>query len=583
MKYPLHKYLLVTICLLSFPMRSFPQNIEKEDEPRCCYPIISEVNSKVGFIDETGRVVVPPIFLANEPSVEFLKLADYTFSEGLAAVEVSGKDVLTPVWSIRSERSDDRESSQESKWGFIDQRGEMIIAPTYAAAFNFSEGLAAVESEGKWGFIDRKGEMVIALKYAEVRSFSDGLAAVRVAGSPGNTVDSKWGFVDRKGQIVIAAAYEAVSDFSEGLAAVKVLGTTGNEADSKWGFIDQRGRMVIAPAYDMALPFSDGLAAVRAFSANGKEGQSRWGVINQKGEIVIAPTYQEALSFSDGVAAIELPGGKLGIVDRQGALLSTAFRFGEDIASSIDSPYRNSGYDDLLTPYDDLDVRDEPIFSEGLYPVKIGRKWGYINRLGKIVIGPRFDFAGNFQEGLARVGVGRAFGFIDKHGKYLIPPRLRYASDFSDGLALVFFQRSFRRLPTNADERRQQTIIYGYINHKGQTVFKGRNVFTDELQGGDGNEILEFPPQVTVTIKSSPNKANIYLVPFKVWDLDESIFNDDKRLSSYLLAEPTDFEGEVNQQVYMVVVEYQGKKIRRQLDAHEKKANRVDVTFQKQQ
>src|SRR5258708_7491848 len=47
--------LTLTVCLGLFPIRSLAQDApNKENFPRCCYPIISEVNSKVGFIDETG-------------------------------------------------------------------------------------------------------------------------------------------------------------------------------------------------------------------------------------------------------------------------------------------------------------------------------------------------------------------------------------------------------------------------------------------------------------------------------------------------------------------------------------------------
>src|SRR5437762_5550765 len=41
-------------------------------------------------------------------------------------------------------------------WGFIDNRGKIIIPPRFEAAQPYSEGLAAVKREGRWGYIDRK-------------------------------------------------------------------------------------------------------------------------------------------------------------------------------------------------------------------------------------------------------------------------------------------------------------------------------------------------------------------------------------------------------------------------------------------
>jgi hypothetical protein len=57
MKYPLRTYLLIANCLLFLTFESSAQL--SPAQPRCCYPIISEVNNKIGFIDETGRVVEP--------------------------------------------------------------------------------------------------------------------------------------------------------------------------------------------------------------------------------------------------------------------------------------------------------------------------------------------------------------------------------------------------------------------------------------------------------------------------------------------------------------------------------------------
>jgi hypothetical protein len=44
--------------------------------------------------------------------------------------------------------------------------------------------------------------------------------------------------------------------------------------------------------------------------------------------------------------------------------------------------------------------------SPTLRAVEIGRKWGFLNEEGQIVIQPRFDALGAFSEGLAEVKVG---------------------------------------------------------------------------------------------------------------------------------------------------------------------------------
>ena len=140
------------------------------------YPV--SVDSRWGFIDQTGAIRIEP---------QFLEVRD--FSGGLAAVAV-GKD-------------------PGAKWGFIDASGSMVIPPEYDIIGPFSEGLAAVLILAScWGFIDKTGKMVIPPQYDLVGPFSEGLAPVGMflPGQPDGTACSGYarrGYIDRTGGLVI--------------------------------------------------------------------------------------------------------------------------------------------------------------------------------------------------------------------------------------------------------------------------------------------------------------------------------------------------------------------------------------------
>src|SRR5258706_16345108 len=55
-------------------------------------------------------------------------------------------------------------------------------------------------------------------------------------------------------------------------------------------------------------------------------------------------------------------------------------------------------------------------FAEGMAAVRIGAKFGYIDKEGKVVIMPQFDFADMFSEGVGPVGVGDNNGYNGKDG-----------------------------------------------------------------------------------------------------------------------------------------------------------------------
>ena len=83
-------------------------------------------------------------------------------------------------------------------------------------------------NNGKWGYVDNKGNVMIQFQYKKAREFSENLAAVRQG--------SKWGYIDQTGKVIIAFKYCNAKDFQNGLAAVKY-----NENPNSWGLIDKDG------------------------------------------------------------------------------------------------------------------------------------------------------------------------------------------------------------------------------------------------------------------------------------------------------------------------------------------------------
>ncbi|MGH9877786.1 MAG: WG repeat-containing protein [Nitrososphaerales archaeon] len=71
-------------------------------------------------------------------------------------------------------------------------------------------------------------------------------------------------------------------------------------------------------------------------------------------------------------------------------------------------------------------------------------KWGYIDRTGKVIIAPQFDFARDFSEGLALVGKDGKHYFINDEGEIVIDshekignPAYEFLGDFAKGIAFV--------------------------------------------------------------------------------------------------------------------------------------------------
>jgi hypothetical protein len=76
-------------------------------------------------------------------------------------------------------------------------------------------------------------------------------------------------------------------------------------------------------------------------------------------------------------------------------------------------------------------------FFQGRAAVLKNGKWGYINESGMEIIPFSFDGALDFTGEIAPVLVGRKWGYIDLNGRWIISPRFQAAAEMKDGLARV--------------------------------------------------------------------------------------------------------------------------------------------------
>ena len=101
-----------------------------------------------------------------------------------------------------------------NKWGFINQKGEIIVKAQYTKVQDFHDGYAAVQNENKkWGYIDTTGVVKIDYKFAnEPFPFSEGVAFV-------SRREGTNCLIDKNGTIILDQV-EHISPFYQGRAFV---------------------------------------------------------------------------------------------------------------------------------------------------------------------------------------------------------------------------------------------------------------------------------------------------------------------------------------------------------------------------
>jgi hypothetical protein len=292
-----------------------------------------QIDGKWGFLNKTGEIVIPCIY--DSPGVPF---HPPWFDEGLAAVKKDGK------------------------CGFIDTNGDVVIPFIYDGAFQFREGLAAVNRDHpyfKIEYINKKGETVISPDVV------GGGGTFSAAGLTAIQKENKRGFINKAGEIVIPCIFdmpEPLPFFSSILAGegipeefkgkrlhMKYMehcyfmdGLAGVQKDGKWVWIDTTGEIIFSISYDdydLWSHFSDGMLRIMK--------DEKWGFLNKKGEVAIPLIYDYAHPFSDGLAGIQKD-GKVGFINTNG---------------------------DIVVPFE---YDNFTLFREGLAALKKDGKWGIL-------------------------------------------------------------------------------------------------------------------------------------------------------------------------------------------------------------
>ena len=159
------------------------------------------------------------------------------------------------------------------------------------------------------------------------------------------------------------------------------------------------------------------------------------GYVSKKG-MIIPPKFQYTDSFNNGYAVASIDGKTYGLLNKNGSwIIPPAYKY----------MHR---------------------YGDGLIPVLLGKKYGYINLEGQVILSPKWDSAFSFTSHRAEVcqfggessNNNIKCGFIDTSGKTVVPMEYDYVEDYSDGYSLVCKGLDSKQL-------------CGYINHSGKIVY----------------------------------------------------------------------------------------------------------------
>ena len=276
-------------------------------------------------------------------------------------------------------------------WGYIDNKGNFVIAPMFDDVDLFSCGYALVRMGEDYKFINTKGQFQTTPSFDGATGFYNGYSVV--------TLDNNKGLMNKTFDMTIQPYFYSLD----------VMGDNGLIAatrtdDGKYEYVNAKGETKIAAMYDGAFTFQDGVAIVVL--------GNKFGAIDKAGKFTIQPTYEYGLwNMGEGLVGFNDKNGKAGFMDKNGNIIVPA------IYTSIGE------------------------VSDGLITNAGKEKCGYLNKKGEVVIPEMYYSARPFSEGLAWVKQNEdsKWQCINKENQVVI--RLgedEAPADFHNGLALIY-------------------------------------------------------------------------------------------------------------------------------------------------
>ena len=279
-----------------------------------------------------------------------------------------------------SESVQQDKSSQEDESAETDEAAESISGE-YLAPF--------MNSDSKWGYIDQDGEVVIECKYDSASGFDkDGYAVVGMeTDSDASEYYTIYGLINSKGEEIISPDYSYINDSiantcdNYGYRTISRLPYPFYYEEEYWGVIDNNGNIMISPEYSRISNIGDSVYYIASDAETGM-----YGIIDEDYEWVCEPEYSWIIN------TWEKSTENVAKVDGEYALIAK-YDFQEGHGAKIINEYG-----DTIVPMDYYDI-EWVVGNNRIIVENDEGYYGAIDMHGEVQIPCQYDEIGSFSYG----------------------------------------------------------------------------------------------------------------------------------------------------------------------------------------
>jgi hypothetical protein len=362
-------------------------------------------DSKLGYVDRTGRIAIPLKFDVVTGSSEFTTgmPAPAKLGKLTGLIDRSGNWVTEPAYdSIYPIHGGEPASDLEFR-GFVARRGDktdlldrsgktiingMKLWPgTSVTKVTPGGGISVTTTLGQYPMFCADGRIIGFVNQrpwlfdhdGSPLDLGEGQLWWPLACEPAYVVKigGRYSYLDQSLRPLTSEQFDAAGTFRHGLAAV--------QRDGKYGLIRADGTWGTEPTFDLAQPLAADTALVKS--------SGRAGLINvATGAWITQTPFDDGCLGEHGTVGV-MQDGKAGTIDQTGAPL---------IEPKYDTVGFGSGHVSSM--------------GTGLVPVQSAGKWGFVDVAGNEVIPTRFDAITRFERGMSWVQSDGEWCAIDRRG-----------------------------------------------------------------------------------------------------------------------------------------------------------------------
>ncbi|EJP6474057.1 WG repeat-containing protein [Clostridium botulinum] len=209
-------------------------------EGRAKYGIIDFTKGYIyGYLDREGKAIIPAQYEYGNDFYEGKAVVRIKENE-YALINKNGEMLNKYEYIFVGNLREGLLSFKEDiggKYGFIDEKGKIVIKPKFAFAQDFCEKRAVVNIMNNYGVINTEGNYVIEPKYNDIILLGENRLAIGIAiDKISKFIGSKYAIADIDGNILTDFIYYGVSNYKNGIASVY--------DDKNTFFIDKEGNKI---------------------------------------------------------------------------------------------------------------------------------------------------------------------------------------------------------------------------------------------------------------------------------------------------------------------------------------------------